>query len=205
MKEVSLDELQREMEKLVALLKERQYGQISWHMFLNERLKNLYFILNAVGLPAQMPEKKDNIYPISVDYERSVEDGRKAGRYYWSNPDITSRNFPTKRNGKAEVAVELIHFNRIVSTDEALCELDRIGYRPAELHELLAFGEKYPEVQREFPVVALGSVWRIRHSVRRSFPCLRMRGYMHGSRRSLSLRRSGFYWLEIFRFAAVRK
>jgi hypothetical protein len=35
-----------------------------------------------------------------------------------------------------------------------------MGYRPAELSELLAFGENYPEVQRKFPVIAFGSIWR---------------------------------------------
>jgi len=111
------------------------------------------------GLSAKASAKASNTYSLSVDYGRSVEDAVKAGRYDWANSDITSRNFPTKRKGTAEIEVDLIHFNRYISTDEALRELDRMDYRPAELHELLAFGEKYPEVQYMFPIVALGSVW----------------------------------------------
>jgi hypothetical protein len=143
--------------------------------------------------------KHKTAYPLSVDYGRSVEDGAKAGRYDWVNPDITSCNFPTKRKGTAEVAVELINFNRHVSTDEALRELDGMGYRPAELHELLAFGEKYPEVQREFPVVALGSVWQYRVGVR-VVPYLG-RG---GSGRRLGLGWVGYGWDGFYRFAVVR-
>ncbi|MDI6603226.1 MAG: hypothetical protein QME57_03890, partial [Patescibacteria group bacterium] len=37
--------------------------------------------------------------------------------------------------------------------------LDQMEYRPVELHELLAFGEQYPDIQRKFLIVALGSVW----------------------------------------------
>jgi len=140
-------------------------------------------------------------YPIFVNYGRSIEDGIKAGRYDWVDSDITSRNFPTKRKGTAEVAVELVCFNRCVfSTKKVLRELDRMGYRPAELHELLAFGEKYPEVHREFPVVALGSVWRGRLGCR-NVPCLD--GI--SSWRGLDLRWFVGGWGGIFRFAAVRK
>jgi hypothetical protein len=142
----------------------------------------------------------DNIYPLSVDYGRSVEDGVKAGRYDWVNSDITSLNFPTKRKGRAEVVMELVHFNRYISNDGALRELDRMGYRPAELHELLAFGEKYFEVQLEFPVVALGFVWRGRGGGR-FVPYL----FRDGSKRYLYLGWIGDGWDEIYRFAAVRK
>jgi hypothetical protein len=139
-------------------------------------------------------------YPLSVDYERSVEDAVKLGRYDWANPDITSKNFPTKRTGTAEIVVELIHFNRVVSTDEALRKLGRMGYRPADLHELLAFGEKYPEVQREFPVVALASVWHYRLSFR-YVPYLSR----YSSKRNLYLNWIKNNWNELCRFAAVRK
>jgi hypothetical protein len=141
-----------------------------------------------------------NSYPLSVDYGRSVEDGVKAGRYDWANSNITSRNFPTKWKGTAEVTVGLAHFNRYVSTDETLRELDKIGMRPAELHEFLAFGEKYPEVQREFPIVALGSVWQGRLGIRR-VPYLRRDGSMRG----LDLYWIVHDWSEVCRFAAVRK
>jgi len=151
---------------------------------------------------ALMPDGKpaSNTYPLSVDYGRSVEKGVKAGRYDWANSDITSRNFPTERKGTAEVVVELIHFNRNISTDEALRELDKAGMRPAELHELLAFGKKYPEVQREFPIVALGSVWQYRDGFR-VVPFL----YRDGSGRDLGLDWVVGGWSGICRFAAVRK
>jgi len=153
------------------------------------------------GLPAEASTQAGNIYHLSVDYGRSVEDGVRAGRYDWANSDdINSRNFPTKRKGTAEVEVELVHFNRGISTDEALGELDRMGYRPAEVHELLAFGQKYPEVQREFPVVAPGSAWQDRFGSR-VVPYL----YRDGSKRILNLDWIEGDWDEVCRFAVVRK
>ncbi len=141
-----------------------------------------------------------NIYPISVNYDLSVEAAVKLGRYDWTNSDIADKNFPTTRTGKAEVAVELIHFNRVISIKDALSELDKMGYRPAELHELLALGEKYPDVQREFPIVALGSVWQDLFGDR-YVPYLDR----HGSKRDLYLNWIEVDWNEFFRFAAVRK
>ena len=141
-----------------------------------------------------------NTYPVTVNYGLSVEDAVKLGRYDWVNSDIASKDFPTERKGADKVAVELIHFNHYISTKNALNELDKMGYRPAELHELLAFGAKHPDVQREFPIAALGSVWRFR-SGRRGVPCLD--GY--GSERLLHLRWLGDGWYELCRFAAVRK
>ncbi|MDP2946269.1 MAG: hypothetical protein Q8N61_02345 [bacterium] len=151
-------------------------------------------VLTPNGKPA------GNTYPLSVNYDLPVEGAVKLGQYDWANGDITGKNFPTTRTGKAEVVVELIHFNRVISTKDAQRELDQRGYRPAELHELLAFGEKYPELQRQFPIVAPGSVWQYRVGDRR-VPYLRR----HGSRRSLNLSWIGHDWHELCRFAAVRK
>lgn len=151
-------------------------------------------------LSGALAVQSSNIYPVSVDYEMSVEELVRRGRYDWSDSDITSKHFPTQRAGKAEVAIELIHFDRDIDSDEALRKLDRMGFRPAELHELLAFGARYPDVQREFPIIALGSVWRgplgFRH-----VPCL----YGDGSERGLNLGWFGLGWGGHCRFAAVRK
>ncbi|MEK7120311.1 MAG: hypothetical protein AAB824_02100 [Patescibacteria group bacterium] len=38
---LDLDELQRETEQLLALLKDRQLGVMSWYMFMRERLQNM--------------------------------------------------------------------------------------------------------------------------------------------------------------------
>ena len=41
-KGVNLDDLQQETEKLLALLKDREPGLMTWNEFLHERLQNLH-------------------------------------------------------------------------------------------------------------------------------------------------------------------
>lgn len=152
-------------------------------------------LVNRYGQPFE-----SDVYPIVVDYGKSVEEMVGLGRYDWSNSDIASKNFPTKCTGKTGITVELIHFNQVISSDEAIKKLDKMGFRPAELHELLAFGEKYPEIQREFSIIALGSVWQDPYGDR-GVPYLD-RG---GSGRHLNLRWIVRDWHGLCRFAAVRK
>ncbi|KKU85161.1 MAG: hypothetical protein UY15_C0040G0007 [Parcubacteria group bacterium GW2011_GWA2_47_9] len=141
-----------------------------------------------------------NIFRVVVDCGQTLAQMIAAGKYNRVNSDITNANFPIIGSGKKNVAVELVHFNRSIESNEAIRELDRMGMRPATIEELLAFGAKYPEVQREFPILALGSVWRYRSSDR-YIPCL----YRVGSERYLDLGWIGSGWHGICRFAAVRK
>ena len=143
-----------------------------------------------------------NIFTLSVNYSRTVEDGIKAGKYDWSNSDITSGHFPTKHCPGSEegVKIELVHFGKNMNTEDVLSELSKKGLRPAELHDLLVLGEKHSDLQREFPIIALGSVWQAPDGNRR-VPYL----YGHGSERSLDLSWVGSRWIGSCRFAAVRK
>ena len=140
-------------------------------------------------------------YPIFVDYEGSVDAGVEAGYYDWAGSDITFENFPTKRNGTAEIEMKLIHFNLTISTDKVLRKIENAGYRPAELQELLVFGEKYPEIQRKFQIIALGSVCRDENCSLGVVPVL----HTTNSKRRLDIHWFRQLWDETYRFAAVRK
>ena len=141
-----------------------------------------------------------NIFRVTVDYSRSLAEMIAAGKYDWSNSGITADHFPVKGEGVSEVELTLVHFNRFMSTDAVLKELAKTGFRPAKIEELLALGEKYHDLQREFPIVALGSVWRDPGDDRRC-ACL----WGGDSRRSLSLDWLGDGWHENFRFLVVRE
>lgn len=104
--------------------------------------------------------KTRSAFHLLVNHDRSVEDGVRAGHYDWSNSNITSSHFPSNRKGSEEVDVHLVHFNQVMSTDQVLAELDKVGLKPADHNHALAFGEKFPDVQRQFPIVFLGSSWR---------------------------------------------
>jgi hypothetical protein len=82
--------------------------------------------------------------------------------------------------------------------------LDKLGFRSSILPELLVFGETHPEVQREFSIIALGSIALVLGD--RDVPYLDV---WHDERRR-SGRGLGLSWFEdrwnvSYRFAAVRK
>jgi len=137
---------------------------------------------------------------LAVSYELTVEDLVTAGKYDWSNDDIISGNFPTDRKGKFEGKAYIVHCGRFISSEDVLAELDKMGLRAAELHELLALGVQHPDKQRDFIVAALGSVWQ-RPSGDRSVP------YLGGwsDRRGLFLGWLDGDWYEDCRFLAFRK
>jgi len=140
---------------------------------------------------------------LTVDYSRTLKEMINAGNYGWANDDITEKNFPlpTKLLGKKITAsTKLFHFDRRISSEDAISEMNKAGYRPATLAELLALGEAHPELQKEFPIVALGSVWRGEdggHVV----PVLGFGGH----RRGLVLYWLGNVWPDVCRFFGVRK
>jgi len=95
------------------------------------------------------------IFHLIVNYTMSLADMIKVGGYDWVNENIIEVNFPRNENrGKFKVDAELIHFGRNISSDSAVAEMDKMGYRPATIEELLSFGVTNPEIQRQFPVVA---------------------------------------------------
>ncbi|MEK7653189.1 MAG: hypothetical protein AAB358_01780 [Patescibacteria group bacterium] len=140
-------------------------------------------------------------YNLVIDYTQSLADIITAGKYDRENPDITAEHFPITGTGKQEVTVELLHFNRHFNNgDEVLAEIDKLGYRPAKIEELLALGAAQPELQRQFPIGALGSTWRSAVGGRR-FACLDG----GSARRVLDLGWLGDDFYDFWRFAAVRK
>lgn len=149
---------------------------------------------------ALLPDAQNIItYPVTVNYDLSLAGMIKAGWYDWVNSDITEKYFSMNSTGTKEVVTRLVHFNQYLSSDDVLRELDKRGLRPATIAELLAFGAKYPELQRQFPIVALGSIWQ--HLGLRFVPYL----YGRGSERRLSLDWFEYGWYDGYRFLAVRK
>ena len=104
--------------------------------------------------------KNHDAFRVRVNHDLSVKEAVSAGKYDWENDDINDKNFPSKRSGLAQIDIRLVHFNKDMSSEDVLKELDKMGLRPAELPELLALGAEYPDEQRKYPIVALGSVWR---------------------------------------------
>ncbi len=136
-------------------------------------------------------------YPIEVG-STTIKDLVKQGRYDWSNSDVKDDHFNVDVPHQAEIILR--HFNKNMSTDAVLKALDEEGLRPATMSELLALGIKYPDLQKQFPIIALGSVWQDRDGDR----YVGSLGFRDGQRK-LFLYWFGNDWLVICRFAAVRK
>jgi hypothetical protein len=98
-------------------------------------------------------------FKVMIDYSRDLSQMVAAGNYNWANSDITADHFPVNGVGRQEREVTLFHFNHDISSDDVIKEMGSAGYRPATIEELLAFGELHPELQRQFPIIAIGSVW----------------------------------------------
>lgn len=146
----------------------------------------------------------ENCYKVLVDYGQTLQQMIANGKYDYANSDITASNFPPpaggQGSGQQNVVVELVHFGRDMESEAVLKEFEARGLRAATLPELLAFGATYPEKQREFPIIALGSVWQDRYG-NRSVPCL----LRWGASRELDLLWDDDWWFGHCRFAAVRK
>lgn len=143
-------------------------------------------------------KKLDNVLHIIVDI--SLEDRIARGKYDRVNSDIMEKNFPIDIPADYSVEHKLFHFDRNISSQYAIKEMEKEGFRPAKIAELLTFGEQYPETQRQFSIVALGSVWRDLDGSRH-VPVL----YSYGSPRKLDLHWFENDWYANYRFLAVRK
>jgi len=144
--------------------------------------------------------KRRDTFPVAVNYDLSVEEAIQAGDYQAVHSEITSKNFPSTRKGQAELEIMLVRFDNRMTSEGVVRELDEEGLRAAALPEFLAFGAKYPDVQRKFSVVGLGSVWQDRKGYR-NVPCL----YTASEGRYLDLHWWDDGWYSYSRFAAIRK
>ncbi len=98
---------------------------------------------------------------IFVDYDMSLEAMIQAGHYEVVHTDITAKLFPLSGTGKVAFEHKLFHFNYNISSEDVIKKMNKQGFRPATIEELLAYGAALPEKQDRFPIIALGSIVEI--------------------------------------------
>lgn len=152
------------------------------------------FLLNPDAFPRAI------IYPVVVDYGKSVDEMVLVGHYDQKNNDINSWSFPIEGKGTVIVNLELVYFSKSVNSLDVWDYLEKNGMRPAKVEELLAFGATYPEIQRGFPIICLGS-YLVGHEEDHGFPYL----FKDGSGRNLDISWFVFGWDVNCRFLAVRE
>lgn len=157
-------------------------------------------IVNLIMVPVQaVLQYLDRTISITMDLSKTMAQLIADGKYDWVNESIQKHFSVQVQEGSRTTEVHLLHYKKDMSTDAVLADMDRQGLRPMTFLELLWIGIRYPELQRDFPIVALGTVQQV--SGDRSVACL----CRYGSGRGLDLSWVGVVWGEDFRFGAVRK
>jgi hypothetical protein len=136
---------------------------------------------------------------VTVDYAKNLQDMVAAGRFDWVNSDITPKRFPIAGTGIVEFETKVFHFDRSISSKNAVEAIKADGWEPARIEHLLAYGATYPDEQRQYPIIALGSVAKVGGN--RRVPDLDR----FGAERDLRLFWWDGVWNDYCRFLAVRK
>lgn len=119
------------------------------------------------------------------------------GNYNLANPDINPEHFPFDKSVNPYEETRIFYFNNHqMSRKGVAIEMGKEGWKPATIWHLLILGIKNPELQKHFPIIALGSVWC------ELVPCL---FHENGKRILILYRRIGGGCDENCRFLAVRK
>lgn len=124
----------------------------------------------------------------------------RLGHYDQVHYDITEEHFPLDPSQFGRFELVLVHPNLDVSTDEALARIEAYDLIPAGIGPLLGFGVMFPNIQRMFPIIALGSSWSSRSGYR-DVPLL----IGDSSYRALDLHEHRRQWRAACRFLALRK
>jgi hypothetical protein len=138
---------------------------------------------------------------VLVDETKTVDELAKVCKFDWVNNNITSANFPNPADGTTgNQELALFHFGKTMSSDAVISEMNKEGYEPATIWDLLGLAQKEPNLQRQFPIVALKSFWQGPHRYR-YVPDL----CGDADVRSLSLYYLYGDWDDDYRFLARRK
>lgn len=97
-------------------------------------------------------------YKMVVNYDRSIVDLLNIG-HYRCNDLITDVKFPSSEGGEREVEFGLFRTNLNLQSYEVFAEMEKSGFRPATVKELLSYGEKNSE--NKGLIVGFGSVYEI--------------------------------------------
>lgn len=98
-------------------------------------------------------------FPVTVDYTKSLAHMVAEGKYNRANDNIVANNFPIEGTGIVETEIFLVNFDRDIEFDEAIKEIKQMGLQPAKIEHLLALGAEHPYLQKEYPIICLGSSW----------------------------------------------
>jgi len=141
----------------------------------------------------------DRTVRVAIHGTQTLAQYLASGAYDWVNEDIKkcwilSRAVP---DGKQEAI--LLYYNKSMTSQEVLDDMERQGLRPGTDRELLELGVQHPDLQRKFPIVELGTMIEFSGGQRVLFL------YGLSSVRFLYLDWFGSDWYGYCRFISFRK
>lgn len=154
-------------------------------------------LLSTTAEAVVVPTDVDQFMTVSPDL--AFEDRIKRGNYGWRNSDLTEKKFPVTADQVGEWEWKLFHFNRSISSEEAIRLMKEDGYEAGQIGHILTFGEINPEEQRKYPIIGLGSVAKVR--LYRRVPAL----WRVDAWRKLDLVWFDRGWVGHYRFLGVRR
>jgi hypothetical protein len=178
-----------ELQKLFEVMEEKKFSITDVIAIVQGKNEDTEMQLSSKGLP------------FTVDYSLTVE--KMMEKTGLVNSNVTSANFPIPKElvgKKVDKVADLLHFNRFISSDDAVTETSEKNCDSATIFEQLAFAATYSDLQKQFPIVALGSVWRDAGDGR----YVSVLDFV-GRRRELALRWFDVDWSDYDRFLGVRK
>lgn len=111
-----------------------------------------------LGLGNLMPNLMELTSVVIPDQSVTFDDRIAKGDYNWKNDDLTEKRFPlTLSAGPRNLF--LAHFDKTMTSEKVEAWAKENGYEVALIDDLLAVGShsEYKELQRQFPILALGS------------------------------------------------
>jgi hypothetical protein len=117
----------------------------------------LRYLLDLSRFPAAVQYRQ----PTHAELEKMFDwvcDDYKAAKF---EPIHVCKDVSTESR---EIVFFLVHLLEDASTDTILSLFEERGLRPALYEELLGVLAKYPDLAKQSPVVALGSVWHGRRT-----------------------------------------
>ena len=135
-------------------------------------------------------------FPVKVDYGRPLEKAIFSAGLDYVDATINEENFALGQAGKMSANVRFVRSDSLMTAQNVLTVIEEADMKPVDITTLVALSEQHPELQRQFPIVGLGSIWS--SNIDR-VPVLW--GGPNG--RSLFLLWTEYYWVPSFRFAAI--
>lgn len=134
-----------------------------------------------------------SVISLSTDYVITFEKMLKAGKYDEVSDEIRRRIFPFAGTIRSGTEAELRFFDRPVYFPELRSIFRKSSLRFATFLELLAFGIQYPEPQRQYQIMALGTLYQ-----EQSYPTFLYKGmcyapYLYGTAKKRGI---DSFWVE---------